>query len=162
MSNVLNDTQQSLAAAIARLEIQRLRIDKLKLENVHLRNVLRAHDINPGEGEEAAADADASANEEGPAKATFHACVEEEEPPIHMPDENDEEKAAEEDSDSHNILLHTPVDNSISKVRELDASIDSCESSEACHTHPPLASLCNLRCLQVRIHFSYFALAVLR
>lgn len=111
MSNILNDTQQSLAAALARLEIHRLRIERLKLENVHLRNVLRAHNINPGEesGEAAAGDADAPANEAGPARSAAQDSRAEE--PIQMPVEQAVERAeGKSDSDgleSHNVLLYS-------------------------------------------------------
>lgn len=52
LSKQLGETQQSLAAALAHVEIQRLRLKKLELENVALRNVLRRHGLNPGEEEE--------------------------------------------------------------------------------------------------------------
>eukprot|EP00892_Ulva_mutabilis_P011828 jgi/Ulvmu1/9017/UM005_0108.1 len=48
----LVETQQSLAAALAHVEIQRLRLKKLELENVALRNILRRHGLNPGEEEQ--------------------------------------------------------------------------------------------------------------
>lgn len=120
MPDILSDTQQSLAAALARLEIQRLRIEKLKLENVHLRNVLRAHDINPGEGEAAAADADATGDAKGQPKVD-----EQVEPIPQMPVENPEAKSDSDDSDSHEILLYTAA----AKVRTtplFSIPIDSC------------------------------------
>lgn len=52
VSKQLQETQQSLAAALAHVEVQRLRLKKLELENVSLRNVLRRHGLNPGEEEE--------------------------------------------------------------------------------------------------------------
>ena len=102
MSNILNDTQQSLAAALARIEIQRLRIEKLKLENVHLRNVLRAHDINPGEGEAAAGDDSAQGNADGQSQPEEHV-----EQIPQMPVANSGAKSDSEHSESHDILLYT-------------------------------------------------------
>jgi hypothetical protein len=48
MAEELNDVQNSLAVALARIEVERLRCKRLLLENVHLRNVLRNHGLNPG------------------------------------------------------------------------------------------------------------------
>ena len=45
----LSDTQNSLAAALARIEGLRIRQHALSQENIHLRNVLRKHGIHPGE-----------------------------------------------------------------------------------------------------------------
>jgi ribosomal protein L12E/L44/L45/RPP1/RPP2 len=113
MSNILSDCQQSLAAAIARLEIQRLRIEKLKNENVHLRDVLRAHNINPGEAAVAAA-ADAGAGTKAERDVKHDAQQAEALEPITLPTE---QQPTEQQNDSHNVLLHTRVENTAVKVR---------------------------------------------
>jgi hypothetical protein len=46
------DLHESLATALARIEIQRLRVRRLTFENVQLRNVLRNNGIEVGEGTE--------------------------------------------------------------------------------------------------------------
>ena len=43
------ELEQSLATAIARVEVQRLKLQRLSLENVHLRNVLRTNGIEAGD-----------------------------------------------------------------------------------------------------------------
>jgi hypothetical protein len=120
MSNILHDTRESLAAAIARLEIQRLRIEKLKAENVHLRNVLRAHNINPGE--EAAEDAEAAATVAAPARGEADTKYDAQEAgeaqePINFP--------VEQGAESHNILIHTRVENTVAKVRLKHECLDA-------------------------------------
>jgi hypothetical protein len=42
------ELEESLASALADIEVKRLRVKRLQLENVHLRNLLRTHEIQPG------------------------------------------------------------------------------------------------------------------
>ena len=52
----VRDLQDSLAAAIARIEVERIRAKRLQTENIQLRNVLRQHGINPGKASSALLD----------------------------------------------------------------------------------------------------------
>lgn len=123
-NDILNDTQLSLAAAIARLEIHRVRIEKLKIENVHLRNVLRAHGINPGE--QVADDVDTIAKEDGKPVPDEQKADEqpiEQKKPIEMPGKQGDEEKTSDNSETHSILLHTQVENVDAKVR-ISAALD--------------------------------------
>jgi hypothetical protein len=82
MAEELRDLQHSLAAALARVEVERLRCKRLLLENVELRNVLRKHGLNPGEALPATPAAidlgnskQTASTQTEPAQASFHAEI---------------------------------------------------------------------------------------
>lgn len=103
MTDLLKDTQESLAAAIARLEIQRVRLQKLELENVQLRNVLRRHEINLGE-------ADIADSRPGTPEQTGASAVAEAEAEIPATEDWGDYCQAEQDtadSDFQEVFLHT-------------------------------------------------------
>lgn len=97
VSKQLAETQQSLAAALAHVEIQRLRLKKLELENVSLRNVLRRHGLNPGEEEQGEA-----AREDRQHDAACDTALSVPAMPAQSrtPDAN-------ADAQSHDVILHT-------------------------------------------------------
>lgn len=97
MSKQLVETQQSLAAALAHVEIQRLRLKKLERENVALRNVLRRHGLNPVEEEQCEA---ATVDWELGAERDTADSV----PPLPTQARSPDATA---DSKSHDVILHT-------------------------------------------------------
>ena len=52
----MQDLEESLATAIAQIEIERIRVKRLRAENVHLKTVLRTHGITPGDAVDVAAE----------------------------------------------------------------------------------------------------------
>lgn len=97
LSKQLSETQQSLAVALAHVEVQRIKLKKLELENVALRNILRRHGLNPGEeedGENASQD-----------RQEFAEC----DTAVSVPALPSDSRApgGNEDAPSHDVILHT-------------------------------------------------------